>query len=952
MKRSLSMRRRVRARACVAALCALAACAVVLPGVSASQAAGTPADGGATFDLFSMYPEQVLSPAAGTTKTFMPLETRNITSRGAGQVALAADCESDEFSVDVDPDRVVPPKESGAAKSRVNVSCGKGTPAGTVGWIKVTGRRGSESHRIWLKVTALDSRPFIEISRGEPFEGKGYKDPALKVYTGEPLKWDILVRNDGGCDDTFELGHESEVPCKVTFRKLNGKVVESVKVEGKTRNLLYAKPVELTAEVEPEGELPEKAPVDVKLVLGPGKQTSETAGVTVRLMDPGLLYCANDLAGPRPHAHQSMPGEATSFVFHVSNTGGKPGAVKLSLSGDTLRWRARLRTTEVKSLDPGETTGAVLAMTAPRDGLPGERAEFTVTAESAGEREEVRVAAGVTDMRNVYFWAVDSMDPEYLELDRAGTGKGSDGDWLLPNIRKFMADATSYRDAKVYLPSATDMNHTNALAGTYTGTQGVYMVGGTFKGFTEHDEVLSGNNSVANMRYGPDGAPVQRIYEVAKEQTGGNALTGFWTNKNWLAELEGERAVDIVGHSERWPLFFEPPYRYGAAGDPEADKNPQDPLSDSLQACFQSHDPSAVIIPTILGQFDLFYGLKLLNMPIAKVFGKTPGMHSEDQYIYESFARSLAEEDPDISYVNVADLDNTGHFTGASWMLDEWNESKRGTASDENEYSPYIRRDEALDIMREVDVLFGRFVETLEARGLYDNSVIVFLSDHGMENMKDQKNGYEVIDLREMLREEGLLRFEDYNEVGGTEINMIFCDDPAKTARIQQILEAYTIDDPELGKVHPLTVINRQEMKDGKQFGENGRVIPGELYSEYWINNPDPNGQIWPDLFVFPLYNYQVVAHGDALKSGINNVAFNMGINIPDSVLFGFPGAHGGLQTEPIPLVFKAPSGTAAYGPGESYGGEVRIGDIAPTVYSLMGWPAPACVDGTLLPAP
>ena len=109
-------------------------------------------------------------------------------------------------------------------------------------------------------------------------------------------------------------------------------------------------------------------------------------------------------------------------------------------------------------------------------------------------------------------------------------------------------------DARVYLPSATDMNHTNALAGTYTGTQGLYMVGGTFIEFTEHDEVISAANSMDLMRYGPEGEPLKRIYEVAKDETGGRSLTGFWSNKNWLANIEGERTVDIVGDALRFPL--------------------------------------------------------------------------------------------------------------------------------------------------------------------------------------------------------------------------------------------------------------------------------------------------------------------------------------------------------------------------------------------------------------
>ncbi len=934
----------------VALLCVLALCLTLVPGTAA--VAVKPADGGATFDMYSMYPEQMLSPATGSLGTFMPVEARNIADRGSGAVSVTAECDSRYFSAEVKPSLLTPRGEDGVARSTVLVSCEERTPEGTVCWIKVTGARGQERHRIWLKVTALASKPYMEFSRGAPFSGPGYKDQETQLYVGRPVTWHVLARNDGGAEDVFRLGYESSFPCDVTFRSLAGERLKEVKLKGKTRNLLYARPCELAVTVVPRGRLNRNQPATLTVKLGPGGHTGETARLDMKLLDPGMLFCANALDGARPHPHQVMPNEATTFVFHVSNTGGRRKDVRLSAAGDTARWRARLGTEEIKGLEPGATADAVLAMTAPGDAVTGERAEFTVTAESGGCSEQVKVAAEVTDQRNIYFWSVDSMDPEYLDLNREGTGKGSEGDWLMPNTRTFMSGATSYSGARTYLPSATDMNHTNALAGTYTGTQGVYMVGGTFKGFTEHDEVLSGNNTMSLMRYGPEGRPVERIFEVAKAQSGGKALTGFWTNKNWLAELEGERSVDIVGHSERWPLFFEPPYKYKAAGDPSTDDNPADPLSPSVSACFHSSDPRAVILPTILGQFDLYYGFRLLNTPVALVFGSTPGMHEEDNYIYESFARSVAEEDPDVSYVNVADLDNTGHFTGASWMTGEWEASKRGTAWDENVYSPYIRRDEALDIVREEDRLFGKFLDMLKQRGVYDNSIIVLLSDHGMENMKDSKRGYQEIDLRDILRRQGLLRFEDYNEAGGTEINLIYCGDPAKASRIKRILEDYTVDDPKLGRVKPLTVIDRREMKAGKDFGEHGKVLPGELYSEYWIDHPSPDGQVWPDLFVFPLYNYQVMAHGDALESGINNVAFDLGIHVPDSVRFGFPGAHGGLQTERMPLVFKAPAGSAAYRPGTRYAGEVRIGDIAPTIYSITGWPVPGCVDGKPLPSP
>jgi len=89
---------------------------------------------------------------------------------------------------------------------------------------------------------------------------------------------------------------------------------------------------------------------------------------------------------------------------------------------------------------------------------------------------------------------------------------------------------------------------------------------------------------------------------------------------------------------------------------------------------------------------------------------------------------------------------------------------------------------------------------------------------------------------------------------------------------------------------------------------------------------------------------------GDVLSTGVNAVGINLGINTPESVRIGLPGAHGGLQTENQPLVFKAPAGSTDYPAGKSYTGAVEIGDIAPSIYKIMGWPAPENVDGRPLP--
>lgn len=907
--------------------------------------AGTPA----TFDLFSMFPKQMMSPSTGATLTWMPLETRNITD-SSEVVSLSAKCDSAYFTAKIFPCKVQPVGATGIAFSWVIITCKPETPNGTECWIKVTGKRGTEKHRVWLKATALASQPRLDKSTGDLGVGQGYRDPELMPFAGKPLVWNLGATNQGGTDDTYALGYEADFPASVRFLDSAGNPITSVTVRALTRNYLYPNAVNFKAEVTPTGPLPKNQPQNITFILGPGGQTAATSRFTMQVLDAGMLFCVNDTTGWKPRAHSVMPGEATSFVLHVSNRGAAPADIALGVTGGAPGWEVGLQPAAVAGLQPGETRQASLTVKAPAGASVGDLLGLAVHAASnLGPADDVSVATEVTGIRNVYYWSIDSMAPEYLYLDRNGTGPGSEGDWLMPNIHSFLSEGVNYTNARAYLPSATDMNHTNALAGTYSGTSGIYTVGGAYAGFDQHDDVIAVPNTVGLMRYGPDGEPVDRIYEVAKAATGGKSLTGFYTNKNWLGELEAGKSVDVLYHSERFPLFFGGPYKY-IAGDPKSDTDPWDPLSGPFTSAMYGDITREVTIPTLLGQFNFLIGLGMSLLPVEMYFGMAPGAHAEDRYLNGEFLQSIVEEDPDVAYMNIADLDNTGHVTGSSWDSDEWD--TRGTPAvwdDVSKYNPWMRRDECLDIARDVDLSFADFINTLKARAVYDNSIIVLFSDHGMENLKDPGKGYQVIDLRSVLRASGFVYNEDFHESGGAG-SFVWCNDPAKAPAMEQALEDYTVNDPLQGYVHPFIVVNRQEMLDGKDFGALGAILPKELYSEFWINHPEA-GQLWPDLFVFPINHYNLVIHGNMLATGFNPVGMSLG-NLPDSVKIGFPASHGGLTTGRIPLVFKAPKDWPGYAAGSTCSAEVRIGDITPTIYQIIGWAAPACVDGSPLPNP
>ncbi|MEO0249899.1 MAG: carboxypeptidase regulatory-like domain-containing protein, partial [candidate division WOR-3 bacterium] len=421
-----------------------------------------------SFVNLNTFNEMEVTPNFRQRGFFISLSARSIVGHGG---LFESNFSVKRFNAFVFPALVRPSGPQGKVKSWVLVSCSPSTPAGTVGYFKVTGVRGAEKHRVWLRVTALDSRPALENSPGDTLMGQGYRKPLLQAYTGAPLTWQLAATNQGGGTDTFPLSCRADFPCAVRFIDGAGKEINKVTLGGVSHNYLYSAPAYIKAEVVPTAPLRKNQPGNVVFELGPGRYSSETSRVEVQVLNPGMLFCMNDLAGLRPHRHQVMPGETTTFVFHVTNLEGSPTDISLEAAAEGEGWEVRLDVDKLKALAPGETRQAVLTAVAPAGAAAGDMQQVAVTARSAsGASDMVEVGAEVTDVRNVYYFSIDSMDPEYLDLNRAGTGPGSEGDWLMPNIRAFLAEGVRYRDARSYLPSATDMDHTNALAGTYTGT--------------------------------------------------------------------------------------------------------------------------------------------------------------------------------------------------------------------------------------------------------------------------------------------------------------------------------------------------------------------------------------------------------------------------------------------------------------------------------------------------
>ncbi len=122
-----------------------------------------------------------------------------------------------------------------------------------------------------------------------------------------------------------------------------------------------------------------------------------------------------------------------------------------------------------------------------------------------------------------------------------------------------------------------------------------------------------------------------------------------------------------------------------------------------------------------------------------------------------------------------------------------------------------------------------------------------------------------------------------------------------------------------------------------------GRVFsePNELYSEYLVGREGTPGlPYWPSLVL--------------LADSTWEIAFAWPIRGEDDVITvgpfkmrrGYNGGHGGPATAPTVLALSGPG----IPQGHIVPDAVRTIDIAPTLYRLLGWPAPANVEGQPLP--
>jgi len=648
-----------------------------------------------------------------------------------------------------------------------------------------------------------------------------------------------------------------------------------------------------------------------------------------------LLSTPSELGAPRFHRHLVLPGKKTTYLLRIFNYGEGRCSASISIEESTEGWNAELEKEEIKDILKGEYKEVKLTVKAGNGLSKGEVARIKIAAKTDnGLTDSAEVAAEITDKAKIIFVSIDSLHPDYLKLNSRGTGPGKPGDWLMPNLLRLLDKGTFYPEHKVHVITATDMNHFNFLAGTNTGTSGISLVGGSIFGFDEDNNVIFKAAPLDLNFYGSDGKRVRILFNAAKDYNK-NSLNIFVAGKNWVPNmmLAPEQQLDLIINGEDVPEYIEKselktpegyevlkriistvvfgikPSKGYSLGNPAQDHSKQDSRQDSM---------------------------------LARLIEAFPNHFPSDRWVMDAALKAIENEDPDVLYILLAAVDDAGHAFGSAFDLEEWDDQGSDDVRDHvSRYDSRASRQGILNVVREADRQVGKLIEELEERNTFDSTVLIVESDHSMITYYR-----EALDMgRQLVKNSNFSPKNDYFFGSAASIGVVYLrkNNPQIIKDIEKALEVWKVKNPVSGEPEcPVSVFNRNEMITGKDNDKNGpEMLPKEFYSEYYIKHRKPGEQLWPDLLILTKPHYKFKVQNFGLRNlGLPKLPFPL----PEKGYF--IGGHGSFATRPGLLIMSGPDIPA----GQERKEIVYTSDVAPTIYRLMGWTVPECVDGKALP--
>ncbi len=542
-------------------------------------------------------------------------------------------------------------------------------------------------------------------------------------------------------------------------------------------------------------------------------------------------------------------------------------------------------------------------------------------------------ASGKAKPPKVILVSVDSLDPRYLYLDRNGNHGGFPGNWLMPNVRRFLEEGTWFEHTRCNMPSATDMNHVNALAGTDVSQHGINMVSMQLFDWKPDGKPNIVAPSLSYAR-DSDGRPVDTLFSSWKRRRP-SSRTFYASGKEWVANIfkVPDSGVDIfIGGKEhpcyvpgvpRGYRFYDPP------GDPNAGRD----------------DESRAQI--------------LLNALLTGVY---PDHFPPDAWVVDASLAVIERERPDFGVVILAQMDDLQHVLGAAVDPDEFVSQRIRLKGREkvSRYNHSVFQNAALDGVRDADAQFGRLIRGVRNIPGYEDTLFVLYSDHGHINHREVDSFREMVskslfdynevvtntNILAVLDKAGLLTEDERNLIGFMPI--MACSAGCLHWMGSTYDERYT--KAKLAKaafLHhrvwdrfnrrwecPWWVLDIDDMRDGFP----GVAYPGELYHHQFAYNNEPGALHWPDLLLFMKNNWQLPT--------LAGLAANLGVNLPESVtnflapVNLFQGGHGSVDTQDIVMAFSGPGiASGRIVSDEEHTEDHRISDIGVTLSSLLGLP-------------
>jgi predicted AlkP superfamily pyrophosphatase or phosphodiesterase len=524
------------------------------------------------------------------------------------------------------------------------------------------------------------------------------------------------------------------------------------------------------------------------------------------------------------------------------------------------------------------------------------------------------------------FVAIDALHPKYFELDAKGFPGGKDGNWLMPNIRKFLKKSVWFPNAQCFLPSATDMNHLNALAGTSTSQTGVIGVWAQPTGWDAKGKPVIKHSHIS-LAKDNHGRPVDTLFHSWKRKWP-NSKTLLITGKEWVGEMfrqpDSKSVIDILVTGPKHPDFL---------SDPQKDSF-TDPLSDTDAACdpeskrFKISDwkfgsRSNMMTSAYVGQHSL------LTMQMEHFANHFP----HDTWIVDSTLEIFKRENPDLAYILLAQCDDAGHCIGNAWDPSEFvNADKPYIPPEGCENKPeyqlvsrrnkYLYKEPALDMIRDLDIQFGRLINGLKTQKALDNATILLLSDHSAINHLYSED-FSSTDAMDILKKANLASNKQVYLFSVSSYGCLYWRDHKELiSKAEEKLKAHKALNPQTGKWEcPWWVVNRNDMKNGIE----GVCLPGELYHKYYIEIDKEKSMIWPDLILLAKNGWQIPVYNGHIP--------NVGINAPKWTppFRVYNGGHGSIDTLPIVAAISVPNGKTGISQKA-----IRIGDLGVTAASLF----------------